>query len=277
LGTNGGTADTAFRVICEVRPPTRPQFQGVRRQIAALGRSSDAILVPENPIGAPTISSLVVSLEVLSAGVTPIAVLNARDRNLLGLHRDILTAAASGISELLFVRGDGVARSDSAFTVRSMVKESRIFCDKIGIPPMTVAVATGVGPLLTWKCDADSLFVQASFSLEELLEWRARTTFDGAIYAGVIVAPSASRARRWNDELQGVTVPPGLIAALEDDPLAGVEFACQLIDQIELSGAFDGVHIIPGVRYQEMATHLDHRHRGVDEQAVLAVPTTPLG
>ena len=35
-----------------------------------------------------------------------IACLNARDRNLLGFRRDLLTAAAYGVDEFLFVYGD---------------------------------------------------------------------------------------------------------------------------------------------------------------------------
>jgi len=95
--------------------------------------------------------------------------------------------------------------------------------------------------------------------LSELLAWRERTTFIGPVYAGVLVPPSAYRARRWNHELPGITVPNELIAELDDDPNAGVTFACDFVDRIESSGAFDGVHIIPGVRHREMAAHLDLR------------------
>ena len=39
-------------------------------------------------------------------GGRSIACLNSRDRNLLGFRRDLLTAAAYGVSEFLFVYGD---------------------------------------------------------------------------------------------------------------------------------------------------------------------------
>ena len=39
-------------------------------------------------------------------GGRSIACLNARDRNLLGLQRDLLTAAAYGVNQFLFVYGD---------------------------------------------------------------------------------------------------------------------------------------------------------------------------
>jgi 5,10-methylenetetrahydrofolate reductase len=221
------------------------------------------VLVPENAIGIPTISSLVVAREVSALGGTPIAVLNARDRSLLGLQRDLLTAVASGTDELLLVTGDRSSETSSELTVRSMVLATRNFCGSIGVPPISIGVAGGLGSLPAWKHDADRLFLQATFSIDALLEWRERTAIDIPVYAGVIVPPSAERARQWNAHLPGITVPDGLIEALEDDGTAGVEFACAFIDEIERSGAFDGVHLIAGVRYREMAIHLERRLRRV--------------
>jgi hypothetical protein len=43
---------------------------------------------------------------------------------------------------------------------------------------------------------------------------------------------------------------------LEADPRSGVDLACQLTRSIEESGAFDGVHLIPGVRFREVALGL---------------------
>jgi methylenetetrahydrofolate reductase (NADPH) len=251
-----------FRVICEVRPPVRADLRQVDRQVAALGPVADAFLVPENPIGVPTVSSLVVSKEVSLLGSWPIACLNARDRNLLGFQRDLLTAVACETHELLFVGGDPIpGASGSGLTVRSMMDETRLFADAKGLGPITLGVTSRLGRLPAWKRAADRLFVQASFSLDALLSWRDQTEFAGAVYAGVIVPPSAARARKWSAELEGIDVPDDLTAALDNDPLAGVVFACELIEQIEASGAFDGVHLIAGVRYREMASELDRRRR----------------
>jgi len=38
-----------------------------------------------------------------------------------------------------------------------------------------------------------------------------------------------------------------------------VELACDLVGGIRDSGAFDGVHLVPGVRYREVAHAMDHR------------------
>jgi hypothetical protein len=48
---------------------------------------------------------------------------------------------------------------------------------------------------------------------------------------------------------------------LERDPLAGVALACDLTVAVRDSGAFDGVHLIPGVRYREVAARLERELR----------------
>ena len=112
-----------FEVICEVEPATRPDLLHVRHQIAVLGPIASAYLVPDNHIGRATVSSIAVAHEVARMGGRAIACLNARDRNILGFRRDLLTAAAYGVDELLFVYGDrpeSGSRSDD-ITVRTMI------------------------------------------------------------------------------------------------------------------------------------------------------------
>jgi hypothetical protein len=48
-----------------------------------------------------------------------------------------------------------------------------------------------------------------------------------------------------------------LIEALDRDPDAGVDLACDLISEVRDSGAFDGVHVIPVARYREVAARLE--------------------
>src|ERR1700685_2553286 len=116
-----------FSVICEIEPPTRPDLKHVRHQIGTLSQVADAFLVPDNHVGRATVSSVAVAHEVEAMGGRCIACLNARDRNLLGFRRDLLTAAAYGVGEFLFVYGDkplsGGRTSD--LTVRSMIEEAR--------------------------------------------------------------------------------------------------------------------------------------------------------
>jgi methylenetetrahydrofolate reductase (NADPH) len=97
---------SSFDLICEIEPPTKPDLRKVRHQIGVLSPVASSFLIPDNHLGRATVSSIAVAHEVAAMGGRSIACLNSRDRNLLGFRRDMLTAAAYGVGELLFVHGD---------------------------------------------------------------------------------------------------------------------------------------------------------------------------
>jgi 5,10-methylenetetrahydrofolate reductase len=250
---------SAFGVICEVEPATRPDLMHVRHQIGVLSRVATAFLIPDNHIGRATVSSIAVAHEVGLMGGRAIACLNARDRNVLGFRRDLLTAAAYGVEELLFVYGDRPetgSRSDD-LTVRAMLTEAKRFSSTGDAEPFRVGVTSRLRPLPSWKREADALYVQVGFSINDLLTWRASVDVDCPVYAGVMVVASASMARKLTATIPELAVPDDVTRRVDADPAAGVEVACELIDAIRDSGAFDGVHLIPVGRYAEMASRLE--------------------
>src|SRR5258708_5896884 len=117
----------SFKLICEIEPPTRPDLKHVRHQIGVLSAATDTFLIPDNHLGRATVSSIAVAHEVEAMGGSSIACINSRDRNLLGFRRDLLTAAAYGVGQFLFVYGDkpGSGGRTSELTVRSMIEEAR--------------------------------------------------------------------------------------------------------------------------------------------------------
>jgi methylenetetrahydrofolate reductase (NADPH) len=251
-----------FEFICEVEPATRPDLMHVRHQIGVMSRVASAFLIPDNHIGRATVSSIAVAHEVALMGGRAIACLNARDRNVLGFRRDLLTAAAYGVDEFLFVYGDRPetgARSDD-LTVRTMMAEARRFPGGAsGGGALRVGVTSGLRPLPSWKHHADFLLAQVSFSLDDLLAWRTALDFDGPVYAGVMVIASAAMARKLSTDIPQLAVPPSIIDRIERDRSAGVTIAHDLCEAIKESGAFDGVHLIPVSKYREMAALLETR------------------
>jgi 5,10-methylenetetrahydrofolate reductase len=173
----------------------------------------------------------------------------------------LLTAAAYGVGEFLFVYGDRPetgSRSDD-LTVRKMIEEARRFeaDSMLSSRPLRLGVTSRLAALPGWKRDADFLFVQVGFSLPALLEWRATIDFDGPVFAGVMAPASAAMARKLSSDIPDLAVPEPLIAALESDRDAGVEFACQMVAEIRESGIFEGVHVVPVSRYREIAARLE--------------------
>jgi methylenetetrahydrofolate reductase (NADPH) len=250
---------TNFDIVCEIEPATRPDLTRVRHQIGVLSPVTAKFLIPDNHIGRATVSSIAVAHEVALMGGRAIACLNARDRNLLGFRRDLLTAAAYGVDEFLFVYGDRPetgSRSDD-LTVRSMIAEARLFADQRQAQPIRIGVTTGLGPVPAWKLAADMLFVQVSYDLDALIAWRDRLRFKGPVYAGVMVLPSTAMARKLAASVPQLAAPTGVLERLDREPDAGVDIACELIDGIRNSSAFDGAHLIPVNRYRDIAARLE--------------------
>jgi methylenetetrahydrofolate reductase (NADPH) len=255
-------SDRAFELICEIEPPTRPDLTRVRHQIGVMSPIADSFLIPDNHIGRATVSSVAVAHEVQAMGAAGIACLNSRDRNLLGLQRDLLTAAAYGVRRFLFVYGDKPAAGGrtSELTVRAMVEQTRAASEDprfAGSGPFQIGVAAGLRSVPEWKRAADFVFAQVSFSLDALLRWRETVSLDVPVYAGVMVLASAGMARNLAATIPDIDIPDSLVAAVESDRDAGVAAACEQVLAIRASGAFDGVHLVPVSRYRQVAARLE--------------------
>jgi 5,10-methylenetetrahydrofolate reductase len=245
----------SLKLLCELEPATQPDLRHVRRQVALLDGVSDAYLVPDNHLGRATVSSIAVAGEVAGLGGSSVACVNSRDRNLLGFRRDLLTAAAYGVDSFLFVRGDepseGTRSTD--LTVRRMLEDAKSF---EGASFRVGATARVGAPVPTWKQQADFLLVQMSFDVPALLDWRSTLQFSGPVFAGVLVLSSGKMARNIANTVKEVHIPEGLIAALDDDRDAGVDFALGMIDEIASTRAIEGVHLVPVTRVVQVAERL---------------------
>jgi 5,10-methylenetetrahydrofolate reductase len=247
-----------FEVVCEIEPATRPDLMRVRHQIGVLSTIATRFLIPDNHIGRATVSSVAVAHEVALMGCRAVACVNARDRNLLGFRRDLLTAAAYGVEEFLFVYGDRpeTGRRSDDLTVRSMIELARGFAEEQGTP-VRIGVSCGPGSVPAWKQHADALYLQVAYELDAMVEWRAGIDFDGAVYAGVMALPSADMARKLSAEVPQLAVPASVVERLDADPGAGVDLAVELVTGVRDSGAFDGVHLIPVNRHRQIAAALE--------------------
>ena len=249
-----------FSILCEIEPPRRPDIEHVRDQIGTLKEVADAFLIPDNHLGRATVSSVAVAHEVAYMGSRSIACLNARDRNLLGFRRDLLTAASYGVDHFLFVYGDPPkeGRRTEDLTVRGMIDEVKSLSTGPlfqGYPDFRIGTVAKPNRSLAWRRRADFIFAQITFSMDRLLRWRDSLDFEGRVYAGVLLLASKRMAQRVNASVPDIRVPQQIIDKV-DDPNAGIDLACQQIEDIRASGAFDGVHLVPVGQYREMAERL---------------------
>ena len=259
-------AQDRFEVVCEIEPATTPDLTRVRHQIGVMTPVATSFLIPDNHIGRATVSSIAVAHEVQAMGGRAVACLNGRDRNLLGFERDLLTAAAYGVEEFLFVYGDKPTTGGrtSELTVRSMIEHARAATGSAalaGTQPFRLGATTRLTPVPAWKREADFLFVQVGFSLDRLLAWRDTIDAGTDVYAGVMVVASTAMARRLLATIPDIEIPDALVQHLETDPDAGIDLAVNLVDGIRSSGAFTGVHLVPVSRYRQVAAALERRSR----------------
>jgi methylenetetrahydrofolate reductase (NADPH) len=250
-------AGQPFELWCEIQSSVTPDLDCVGRQVQALRTVADGYLVTDNHLGRPTVSSLVGADEVIRHGGRPMACLNARDRNLLGFQRDLLTAGALQVDQLLLVHGDKpVAGSRTgSLRVREMLEDAHAGHGQ----GTRIGVTCRLEPLPAWKRDADFLFVQLGFSLADLVRWRETVCFDGPIYAGVLVLASAAMGQRLTASVPQIQIPDSIVRAVERDPSSGMDIACDLIDELAAAGGFAGVHLVSGVRSGSMAARLGTR------------------
>ena len=256
-----------FSILCEIEPSRKPNIDHVRTQIDILNPVVNAFLIPDNHLGRATVSSVAVAHEVAYMGGRSIACINARDRNLLGFRRDLLTAAAYGVDHFLFVYGDPPkeGRRTDDLSVRGMISEVRSFGTGAlfeGYADFKIGTVARTGKPITWRASADFLFVQITYAPHRLIEWRNDLDFDGSVYAGVLVLASARMARRINATIPEIRIPERIIDKLESDPGYGIEFAIEQIETVRDSGLFDGVHLVPVTRFRQMAERLRSLDRG---------------
>ena len=199
----GRDTDARSSSICEIEPATTPDLTRVRHQIGVLSPVATTFLIPDNHIGRATVSSVAVAHEVQQMGGRSIACLNARDRNLLGFRRDLLTAAAYGVDQFLFVYGDEplAGARTSELTVRTMLTEGRAVrgegCGRQAGRPHALrrgdraAAAAGVEAGGRLPLRADRLLPRRPAGLAGQRRHRRRVP----VYAGVHRGASAAMAR----------------------------------------------------------------------------------
>ena len=240
-----------FELVCEIEPPTRPDLKHVRHQIGVLSSVAGTFLIPDNHIGRATVSSVAVAHEVEAMGGRSIACLNARDRNLLGLQRDLLTAAAYGVDQFLFVYGDeprSGART-SELTVRTMLSEARSFerqpgsvwCDGRYVWARSPALGrspTGSARQTSCSCRSDSHSTCCCVGTTVCSRTYRCTRESSSWPAPAWPAISPGRFPTYE-------IPSSLLTASIAIRTPVIEAACELLMAIRDTGAFQGVHLIP--------------------------------
>ena len=266
-----------FAVTSEVVPPRSADPRTVFLQARDLVGYADAVNVTDNPTATAHMSPLAGVAAVARAGLEPTLQLTVRDRNRLALTADLLGAWALGARNVLCLTGDPLSVGDHPeatavvdLAVTDLVRlaaqlraEGRLLSGAVIEEPPRFFVGVADSPLapnydpgrLEAKIDAGAAFVmtQITYDLDALIAWieivRARGILErAAVIVGVAPIRSAAQARYLNEHLPGVTVPPELIARLEqagpDAEALGVADCVRIVDRLREVPGIAGVHVM---------------------------------
>ena len=282
-------------VTVELDPPRGLNCDKVlegARQLAAAG--VDAISLAENPLARIRMGNLALARQIQeSTGVEVIAHVTCRDRNLIGLHSDLMGAHLLGLRTLLAVTGDpvsvgGEAGATSVFDLNSIgllellsslnAGRTKLGTDLGGATEFLLGAAfnpnlpsmEGQLRRLQRKIDAGARFVQTQpvYSPRVLDELVQRTAPLGIpVLVGILPLVSERNAEFLHNEVPGITLPEEVRARMRGKQgqagvQAGLEIARELIEAGR--GRVGGWYLMPPFGKVEPALELLRVIRATD-------------
>jgi homocysteine S-methyltransferase len=275
-------------VVVELDPPrgmlTDKVVEGARLLRAA---GAHLVSMAENPLASIRMGNVGMAYVVRrDAGVEPLVHFTGRDRNTLGLHSDLMGAAALGIQHVLAITGDPAGPREggvtSVYDVNSIGLVKIIAALNAGrtihgvdtgrATGFTVGVAfnpnfrtmTGQVRKLREKAEAGAHFslTQLVFDETRIAQIREATDPCGIpVLPGVMPLVSMKNALFVKNEVPGVTVPDAVVermsAAAPGDAAraVGLEIARGLIRAALRSGA-PGIYIVAPFNRADLAAEL---------------------
>lgn len=270
-----------FVITAEVTPPVSADHAELLAKAVPLKGLADAINVTDAAGARPHLGAITSAATLVEQGFEPILQFTCRDRNRIALQSDLLSAAASGVRNLLMLRGDDPSAGDQPDAVpvfdldpRSLLETARQLRDAGELP--TGRKITGranfflgsadnpIDPPPGWrptglraKVAAGAQFVQTQFCMDAgvVRRYMARLAEHGitetlSILVGVVPPRSAKSARWIKEKLFGAVIPDALINRMEraSDPAAeGRRICIDMVRELADLPSVAGVHIMaPG-------------------------------
>jgi len=270
-----------FVITAEITPPVSASRDEFLAKSLPLKGLADAVNVTDGAGARPHLGSVTAAAMLVAQGIEPILQLTCRDRNRIALQSDLLSAAASGVRNLLMIRGDDPSAGDQPdakpvfdLDPRQLLATARLLRDTGELPSGRKVTGRAdfflggadnpIDPQPGWepkglqaKIGAGAQFVQTQFCMDAGVVQRyvARLVERGlmdkiSLIVGIVPLRSAKSARWIKKKLFGAIIPDTLIARMEtaSDPLAeGRRICLDLVGELSDIPQVAGVHIMaPG-------------------------------
>jgi methylenetetrahydrofolate reductase (NADPH) len=267
-----------FVLTAEVTPPLSCSRSELLDKALPLKGVADAVNVTDAAGARVALGAVTAAAMLVEQGIEPVLQLTCRDRNRIALQSDLLSAAASGVRNLLVLRGDDPSAGDQPeakpvfdLDPRGLLATARELRDTGALPGgrkvsgradfFLGGADNPIDPPPDWapaglkaKIDAGAQFVQTQFCMDVgvLRRYVARLAGHGLdkrfhLLVGIAPLRSARSARWMKDKLYGTVIPDALIARMDaaKDPVAeGARIAVELIGEIARIPGIAGVHVM---------------------------------
>ena len=264
-----------FVVTGELRPPKGCCLKDYLSEADEYMRGITAINVTDNQASCMRLNSFVVCKALIDEGHNPIAQFVCRDRNRIALQSDILGAAALGIKNVLLLTGDHISLGDhpqakqvfdlDSVSLINAVRQLENGVDLAGNSlegePPSFSKGAAVSPCadsvdlqlrkMEKKIEAGAEFFQsqAIFDSEKFISFMEKAKqFNVPVILGIIIPRSARQLQYMDNNIPGVSIPPGIIKEFEADTGVaksgdrGIELAVRIIN--ECRDYCHGIHIM---------------------------------
>ncbi len=270
-----------FVITAEVTPPVSADPAELLAKAAPLKGLADAVNVTDGAGARPHLGAVTAAALLVQAGIEPVLQLTCRDRNRIALQSDLISAAASGVRNLLMLRGDDPSAGDqpdakAVFDLdpRRLLETARVLRDSGTLPSgrkvtgrcdfFLGAADNPIDPPPGWtpnglaaKQAAGAQFLQTQFCMDAgvVRRYLARLAEHGladklSVIVGIVPLRSAKSARWIKDKLFGAIIPDDILARMEaaSDPAAeGRRICLDTVAALVQIPNVAGVHIMaPG-------------------------------
>jgi homocysteine S-methyltransferase len=246
-------ANGEFVTTIEIVPPKGPNPDSMVESVRSIKAAGvDAVNVPDGPRAQNRMGAIAVAVLLQQrVGIETVLHYCCRDRNLLGMHSDLLGCGALGLRNLLLITGDPpkmgpYPEATAVFDIDSigltnMASLMNRGLDLGGNPfgePTKFTIGVGVNPghldleyelrRLEWKVKAGAEYAitQPVFDVRLLENFLRRIEhMNLPIVAGIWPLLSYRNAQFMNNEVPGVSVPDDVIERMRIASDKGKEFA----------------------------------------------------
>jgi len=283
-----------FVVTAEIGAPHGADSNLIVERTEMVRDYCDAINVPDNARGVPTMSSTICAQYVLKTGAEPIMHLTTRDRNRISIQSELYGAYAVGIRNVLFVAGDHARYGShpdakvvydldtvSALALATKLREGIDFAgDELeGTPEFYIGATinpnvSSIEELILQtkeKQNAGAQFfqTQAIFESERLKDFMGvALDLNLKVLAGIIPLRNIEMAEFMNTQIPEITIPEDVInrladagkgldeeSGLEEMEKEGIRIALETIERVRRIKGINGVHLM-GVGWTESIVEL---------------------